>query len=113
MSEKTIKWSDYDDNDIARFITELYAEQEKRHDWKRKFLRKKVEEMLTEEGMTLGEVFGKDGKGRSRPKGKKAIRPAKYRNPDNDTETWTGAGRKPTWLVEALASGGKLEDFAV
>lgn len=37
----------------------------------------------------------------------------KYRNTDNNEETWTGRGRKPTWLVEALANGRKLEEFAI
>ncbi|WP_350559875.1 H-NS histone family protein [Psychrobacter sp. CAL346-MNA-CIBAN-0220] len=40
-------------------------------------------------------------------------RSIKYRNTDNNEETWTGRGRKPTWLVDALASGKDLEDFAV
>ncbi|MDN6308739.1 H-NS histone family protein [Psychrobacter sp.] len=40
-------------------------------------------------------------------------RSIKYRNTDNDEETWTGRGRKPTWLVEALASGRDIEEFAV
>lgn len=40
-------------------------------------------------------------------------RSIKYRNTDNSDETWTGRGRKPTWLVDALASGRDLEDFAV
>ena len=40
-------------------------------------------------------------------------RSIKYRNGDNNEETWTGRGRKPTWLVEALAAGRDLEDFAI
>ncbi len=40
-------------------------------------------------------------------------RSIKYRNTDNNEETWTGRGRKPTWLVEALAAGQDIEDFAV
>lgn len=40
-------------------------------------------------------------------------RSIKYRNTENSEETWTGRGRKPTWLVEALAAGKDLEDFAV
>ena len=40
-------------------------------------------------------------------------RSIKYRNPKNPEETWIGRGRKPTWLVEAIESGKKLEDFAV
>ncbi len=40
-------------------------------------------------------------------------RSIKYRNNDDNNDTWTGRGRKPTWLVDALAAGNKLEDFAV
>ncbi len=37
----------------------------------------------------------------------------KYRNTENSEETWTGRGRKPTWLVDALAAGRNIEDFAI
>lgn len=40
-------------------------------------------------------------------------RSIKYRNTKNEEETWTGRGRKPTWLVEALAAGHDVEDFAI
>lgn len=36
---------------------------------------------------------------------------APYRNPDNQFETWSGKGRKPTWLVSQLATGRTLEEF--
>jgi DNA-binding protein H-NS len=39
--------------------------------------------------------------------------PAKYRNPDNPSETWAGRGLKPRWLAAALKSGKKLEHFAI
>ncbi|RME57731.1 H-NS histone family protein [Candidatus Parcubacteria bacterium] len=28
--------------------------------------------------------------------------PPKYRNPDNPSETWTGRGRQPKWVQQAL-----------
>jgi DNA-binding protein H-NS len=38
----------------------------------------------------------------------------KYRNPANPDQTWSGRGRKPNWLTDALANkGAKLEDFAI
>ncbi|MES1964019.1 H-NS histone family protein [Psychrobacter sp. AH5] len=40
-------------------------------------------------------------------------RSIKYRNTENHEETWTGRGRKPTWLVEALSAGRHLNDFAI
>jgi DNA-binding protein H-NS len=38
---------------------------------------------------------------------------AKYRNPENPSETWAGRGLKPRWLAAALKGGGKIEDFAI
>ena len=37
----------------------------------------------------------------------------KYRDTINQMQTWTGRGRKPKWLVEALASGQVLEEMLV
>lgn len=37
----------------------------------------------------------------------------KYANPLNGDETWTGRGRKPTWFLEAVASGKQPEDMAI
>jgi DNA-binding protein H-NS len=48
--------------------------------------------------------------GRGGPRG--AVAP-KYRNPENSDETWAGRGLKPRWLVAALKSGKKQEDFAI
>jgi DNA-binding protein H-NS len=45
--------------------------------------------------------------------GKKPKSDVKYRNPANADETWTGLGRKPKWLHEALANGHDLESFKI
>jgi DNA-binding protein H-NS len=37
----------------------------------------------------------------------------KYRHPDNPEMTWSGRGRKPSWIVEALDAGKTLDDFAI
>lgn len=37
----------------------------------------------------------------------------KYRHPENPELTWTGRGRKPSWIVEALGAGRSLDDFAI
>ena len=38
--------------------------------------------------------------------------PAKYRGPNG--ESWSGGrGRKPQWVVDALAKGRKLEEFEI
>src|SRR3977135_3654023 len=38
---------------------------------------------------------------------------AKYRNPENPSETWAGRGLKPRWLAEAIKSGKSQEDFLI
>jgi DNA-binding protein H-NS len=37
----------------------------------------------------------------------------KFSNPSVPTETWSGRGKQPRWLVAALRSGQKLEDFLI
>ena len=37
----------------------------------------------------------------------------KYRHPENPDLTWTGRGRKPGWIAEALEAGKSLDDFAI
>jgi DNA-binding protein H-NS len=36
----------------------------------------------------------------------------KYRNPQT-SETWSGRGKVPRWLVAAVKSGRKMEDFRI
>jgi len=36
-----------------------------------------------------------------------------YRNPSNSAETWTGRGRQPKWVRDAIDRGARLEDLAI
>jgi DNA-binding protein H-NS len=38
---------------------------------------------------------------------------AKYGNPDNPADTWSGRGKQPRWLVAQLKSGKKLDHFRI
>ena len=37
----------------------------------------------------------------------------KYRNPQIPSETWSGRGKQPRWLVAAIQSGRKIDDFKI
>ena len=113
MDAKVIDWSGYTDEDIERFITELQAERTKRGEEKRRALKEQIEGMVKEHGVSLAELFPQTGRARSpRKEARKRGEPTvKYRNPENPAQTWTGNGRKPAWLLEALSSGKALEDF--
>jgi DNA-binding protein H-NS len=62
-------------------------------------------------GFSVAEWFG-PARGRPASKGK-SVGVAKYANPENKADTWTGRGRKPNWLVERLKKGAKLADFEI
>jgi DNA-binding protein H-NS len=36
----------------------------------------------------------------------------RYRNPET-SETWSGRGKQPRWLVAAMEAGGSLDDFRI
>ena len=115
MNGSSIDWTAYKDEDLQRFIRELEAELNRRRDEKRKALKAQISDMVKAEGLSLSELFPQPGKARAQPRGKsQAEAPkVKYRNPDNPSQTWSGAGRKPAWIIEALSSGKTLEDFTV
>ncbi|MDX2309205.1 MAG: H-NS histone family protein [Hyphomicrobium sp.] len=68
----------------------------------------KIDRILETSGFTISDLYVGAGRGRGRSKSA-----AKYANPENRAETWTGRGRKPNWLVARLKKGAKVEDFAI
>ena len=59
-------------------------------------------------GFTLEELLGGKAATKSATKGV-----AKYANPADPTQTWTGRGRQPAWVKEALAAGKPLSSMAI
>jgi len=43
---------------------------------------------------------------------KRAKAKIKFRNPSNGSETWTGRGRQPRWVVEYVKMGGELSQLS-
>ena len=71
-----------------------------------------IKALLNEHGLTVADLGLKAGKaaGGSASAGRKVA--PKYRNTATG-ETWTGRGLQPKWVQAAVASGKKLEDFAI
>lgn len=76
-------------------------------DRKKKQALAELEEKAREMGFSLAELTGT-----AAPR-KRAPASAKFANPANPADTWSGRGRKPRWFAEALAAGKKPEDMAV
>ena len=69
-------------------------------------LRHKLESMAAQAGFKLSDLFG--GRG---GKGRKVA--AKYANPDDPSQTWSGRGRKPRWLTARVSAGDRVEKFLI
>lgn len=55
-----------------------------------------------------GSRTGTTGRGAS-----KASAGARYANPDDASQTWSGRGRRPAWVNDQLGAGRSLEDMAI
>ncbi|MGF1716568.1 H-NS family histone-like protein [Photobacterium chitinilyticum] len=73
---------------------------------------KTYRDMLAADGIEPEELMAMLG---NAPKSKRAPRPAKYKfTIDGEERTWTGQGRMPAPLKEAIENEGKsLEDFLI
>jgi DNA-binding protein H-NS len=66
-----------------------------------------LDEIARAKGFSLAELTG------AAPTRKRSPSVAKYANPANKDDTWSGRGRKPRWFSEALAKGKKPESMAI
>jgi DNA-binding protein H-NS len=95
--------------ELLELQEEIAAAIVRRRDEERSEMKKKIEELVMDSGFAVDEIFGKARRGGRRG----AVPAVKYRNPKDSSQTWTGRGRKPNWLVEALGKGQKMESFLV
>lgn len=67
--------------------------------------------MAAKLGLSLEDVVGLES-GKTRKNSGQKVAP-KFRHPQNPELTWTGRGRKPLWIEDYLAKGGRLESLAI
>lgn len=67
---------------------------------------RKIEEIAATHGLSAREIAERFGRGRRR---RKPAAPPMYRNPENPEQTWTGRGRKPSWVLDYESRGCDLE----
>ncbi len=76
-------------------------------DRKKREARARLEEMARDLGFSLSDLV-ESGSVRLKASGQ-----AKYANPANAKETWTGKGRQPGWFKAAIAAGKSPGDLAL
>jgi DNA-binding protein H-NS len=72
-------------------------------------VRDKVMAMITSEGLDYAELMEHAAFARK----KRGKVKAKYRNPKNAGETWSGRGRQPRWFAAAIKAGKKESSLLI
>lgn len=88
---------------LSKKVTKALEEYDAR---KKLEARAAAEALAKEHGYSLSELLEGGSK-----KGSKGA--PKYVDPANQSNTWTGRGRKPKWVEAHLDSGGDLEELAI
>lgn len=95
--------------ELQSLAQEIQTEIVARREAERDRVLQQMRELAGTLGMTLEEVVRAE-KGQ---KGGPGSVPPKYRHPENPALTWTGRGKRPSWVTEWLNSGKTLEDAAI
>lgn len=99
--------SNYSIDQLNDLIQKAEEEKERKKSSEIVALRSQMVAMAGKLGMKVEDIISYESQK------KKTSGKPKYRNPANPEQTWTGRGKKPGWLKQALESGAKLEDFAI
>ena len=90
--------------DLQSQVTKAIASYEDRQ---KKAVLAELEELARAKGYNFAELTGVT------VARKRAPAVAKYANPADRSDTWSGRGRKPRWFSAALAAGKRPEDLAI
>ena len=90
---------------LNELVGQVQSEVASREGQRRKDLRGELERRIAADGYKLGDIFPDltigSANGSQRQK-----RPAKYRNPQNPEQAWSGIGRTPLWVQAILGERG-------
>lgn len=98
------------DKELVKLEGELAKEIAARAKGKLVEAKKAAEAAAKKHGFSLNELVAGAKRGGTK---KKAAAPAKFRNPSNPDETWSGRGRQPAWYKDAMSKGKKPEELSV
>jgi DNA-binding protein H-NS len=95
--------------DLKSLLESIPTEIKRREKEDKARIRKELEALAEKSGYTLDELLGEAAE---KVKKTRKQSPIRYRSADGQ-KNWTGQGRTPKWLSEAIAAGASKESFAV
>lgn len=89
-------YTEMTDDELKEQRQAIDAELQKRLAKQKTDAKRQIVELAKSHNINLGELAGKS---------------KVYKNPENPWEEWSGRGRKPKWVTDALAAGKTLDDL--
>jgi len=82
---------------------------------RRRAVMKQVRELISTHSLTIEELQATRAKRAAKGEGRRSASksPPKYRNPQDPSQTWTGKGRKPGWLLNAIQQGNSMDGMII
>lgn len=97
---------------LKKVPTEIKRRAEEASNAAREAAIEKLKAVAREHGYSLEELAGTKKARKVSTGVRKPVAP-KYANPLNSSETWTGRGRKPLWVQDALNQGRTMESLVI
>ena len=96
-------------SELKQQAADLLVQAEKLREQEKRSVIAELKRQISEYGITAREL-GFTAGGTAMPS-RRSSAVVKFRSPSG--ATWSGRGRKPRWLADALATGRSLQDFQV
>jgi DNA-binding protein H-NS len=105
---KMSEYSDLSENELQAVITKAEQALKEKQSENRKKVIAQIKELAASIDLTIKII---EAENKSVKKGKKV--PAKYCNPDNVSQTWTGRGVSPKWMQALINAGHDKSEFLI
>lgn len=107
----TINLNKLKDDELTSLISDAQSILGSRQEERRQVAIDKIRQIAAEGGVDLAELVSKlQGK---RTKDDRPPVAPKYRNPGDASQTWSGRGKRPAWVVAHVDGGGTMESIAI
>lgn len=93
--------------ELPALLNTVQTEISRRENEEKANAKKQIMELAKSYGLSLDDVLSKVTTAARKPV------EAKYKNPNDESQTWTGRGRKPVWVQALQDEGFSLEDLAI
>ena len=93
--------------ELQALLNTVQIEVSRRENEEKANAKKQIMELAKSYGLNLDDVLSKATAATRKPVA------AKYKNPNDESQIWTGRGRKPAWVQALLDEGFSLDDLAI